>query len=296
MAQARPLRRLPGLSRTQESMARGPLPLDPVAPTPAIALVPLSQAAIRWALDRWSADSGTRGLSPGRAESDRQRQQRLERELEEARRLGHWFTEEDRQLLREHEARLAAERRGERLQQAGRTGTLALLALAWAVPLLWPLALVASLKVFPTTSRRLLLGLLALTGGTFLAAGLLVVQLGRQLAPPAQPPTPVLAPAADSLLGESLARRLLEACDYWLPQATNEDGSLTLRKGLYQSWNGRRVMVLPRPTWNGLSQVERQSLAAYLRRSGEAEAIHLGTVVSTSSLAGKSIRMEEQVW
>jgi len=35
-------------------------------------------------------------------ESPRQRQRRLERELEEARRLGHWFTDEDRQLVREH--------------------------------------------------------------------------------------------------------------------------------------------------------------------------------------------------
>ena len=36
-----------------------------------------------------------------------------------ARRLGHWYTEEDRQLVREHEARLASERRDGLLRKAG---------------------------------------------------------------------------------------------------------------------------------------------------------------------------------
>jgi hypothetical protein len=164
------------------------------------------------------------------------------------------------------------------------------------VPLLWPLALVAALKVFPATSRRLAFGLLALTGGTVLAAGVLVVQLGRQLAAPGPPLAPVLTAAADASQGESIARRLLQACDYWVPQATGGDGSPTFRKGLYQSLQGRRVMVLPRSTWTVLSRGERSALGAYLVQSGEAEAIHVGTVRPASSFAGNTLDPEMPVW
>jgi len=287
----------------------GSAPGQEIAAAPIAAanpLVPLSQAAIRWALGRRSPDAGASGWAGGRGESEHQRQGRLERELEEARRLGHWFTEEDRQLVREHEARLVAERRGELVRRGARSGTQALLVLACVVPLLWPVALVAALKVFPRTSRRLALGLLALSGGTFLAAGVLVVQLGRQLSAPDPTSTPALsaatqapqaaADASSSSEGASIARRLLQACDYWVPQATSEDGSLTFRKGLYQSWQGRRVMVLPRATWTVLSRSQRSALTQYLLQSGEAAAIHVGTVRPAASFAGNSVEPQELVW
>jgi hypothetical protein len=79
----------------------------------------------------------------------------LERELEEARRLGHWFTEEDRQLLREHEAEQARDRRNALLRRAGRNGAVGLMVAATLVPPLWPVAILAGVRAFPTTSRRL---------------------------------------------------------------------------------------------------------------------------------------------
>ena len=229
-------------------------------------------------------------------ENERQRQQRLERELEEARRLGHWFTEEDHQLVREHESRLAAERWQERLGQARRTGTVALMGLACVVPLFWPLALVAGWSTFPVTSRRLAFGLLALSGATFLGASALVVQLGRQLAVPPTPEPALLTPMADPEQGADVAGRLLQACDYWIPQARGDEGSVTYRKGLYQNWGGQSVMVLPRSTCALLSSSDRADLKAHLRRSGDATAIHLGTLQRLSGSEGQTIAVGETVW
>ena len=259
-------------------------------------LVPLSQAALAWAARRWpSQEAGTWPAGAG-GESERQRQQRLERELEEARRRGHWFTEEDHQLVREHEARLTTERWQERLGQARRTGTVALMGLACVVPLLWPLALVAGWSTFPVTSRRLAFGLLALSGATFLGAGVLVVQLGRQLTEPATPEPALLTPMADPQRGADLAGRLLQACDYWIPQARSDEGNVTYRKGLYQSWGGEPVMVLPRSTWALLSSSDRADLKAHLRRSGDAAAIHLGTLRRVGGFDGQTIDVGERVW
>jgi hypothetical protein len=100
-----------------------------------------------------------------------------ERDLEVARRLGYWHTEEDRQLLREHEAQLALARRTEVIDRATRVGTVGMLAAAWAIPPLWPVAIVASFRVFPRTSRRLLLGVLGVTGATVVGSGMVVHQV-----------------------------------------------------------------------------------------------------------------------
>lgn len=252
-----------------------------------------------------------RGVAAGSGqETPRQRQRRLERELEEARRLGHWFTEEDRQLLREHEARLAAERRGELARQAGRSGAVALLLLACVQPLLLPLAVVGGVKAFPRTSRRLGFALLGLTGVGLIGATVAMVQLGRTLGLPPGSAVSALAPttvprvspkqeAADSSassLGRSIAERLSRACDYWTLEGTSPDGTATYRKGLYRNWNGQPVMVLPRSTWNYLEGRERSALADHLSQERGIRAIHVGRVVPATAFAGNTITVDERVW
>lgn len=248
---------------------------------------------------------GGTGSIPSRVEGPRRRRRRLERELEEARRLGHWFTEEDRQLLREHEARLAADRRGELVRRAGRGGAVALLLLACVQPLLFPLAVMGGVKAFPRTSRRIGLALLGLAGVGLIGATVALVQVGRSLLAPPEGLVPVLAPAAaprggaDSAaasLGRDIAERLSRACDYWTLEGTSPDGTGTYRKGLYRRWNGQSVMVLPRSTWSYLSDWERRALADHLRGVGEVQAIHVGQVVPSSAFAGNTIKVEERVW
>jgi len=246
-------------------------------------------------------------------ESPRQRQRRLERELEEARRLGHWFTEEDRQLVREHEARLAAERRGELVRQAGRSGAVALLLMACVQPLLWPLAVMGGVKAFPRTSRRLGIALLGLTGVGLIGATVALTQMGRSLLTPPEPTVPALAPApsvsrdsdpsdpglpqpAGSSLGRTIAERLSRACDYWTLEGTSPDGTATYRKGLYRSWNGQPVMVLPRSTWIYLDGRERKALADYLAQERGIQAIHVGRVVPSTAFTGNTITVDERVW
>jgi hypothetical protein len=243
-------------------------------------------------------------------EAPRQRQRRLERELEEARRLGRWFTEEDRQLLREHEARLSAERRGELVRQAGRKGAVALLLLACVQPLLLPLAVVGGVKAFPRTSRRLGFALLGLTGVGLIGATVALVQMGRSLLTPPQSAVPTLAPAtvprvspapgaaerSESSLGLAIAERLSRACDYWTLEGSSPDGSATYRKGLYRSWNGQPVMVLPRSTWSYLDGRERSALADHLAQDRGIRAIHVGRVVPSTTFDGNTITVDERVW
>jgi len=123
-----------------------------------------------------AGDRLTGGLSPV---SSLQR----ERELEEARRLGRWETEEDRRLVREHEARVV-------LGKAGRTGAVGLVVVAWCVPLLWPVALVGSLRLFPRTTRRVLLSVVATGALGVVGLALLVGQVTRLVLPPAAPEAP----------------------------------------------------------------------------------------------------------
>ncbi|MFM7267701.1 MAG: hypothetical protein ACKOZT_03815 [Cyanobium sp.] len=221
----------------------------------------------------------------------------LEQELELARRLGHWYTEEDRQLVREHEVRLATERQEALVRKVGRGGAIALIVVSTALPLLWPLAILAGVKAFPSTSRRLGVALAIGAGVSLITAGVVVVQLGRALLAPE--PVPALSsgdtPATPDL-GSDVAARLERATDYWSLEGTSADGTATWRKGLYQLRDGRPLMVLPRSSWLLLSATERRALAAHARRERGVQAVYVGRVVPASGFQGNTITVEEQVW
>lgn len=221
----------------------------------------------------------------------------LEQELELARRLGHWYTEEDRQLVREHEARLATEQRDALVRKAGRGGAIALIVASTTLPLLWPLAILAGVKAFPSTSRRLGVALAIGAGVSLITAGVVVVQLGRALLAP--DPVPALSSGDTSTnldLGSDVAARLERATDYWSLEGTSADGTATWRKGLYQLRDGRPVMVLPRSSWLLLSATERRALAAHVRSDRGIQALYVGRVVSASGFQGNTIEVQEQVW
>lgn len=220
-------------------------------------------------------------------------------ELEEARRLGRWHTAEDQALVREHEARLAAEGRAATLRVAGRRGSVALLVVALFVPLLWPLAIAGSFLAFPRTSRRLLLGLVALGAASALALTLL---LGQVLRGDGEPPVAPLPPAASwgetatPGLGERLADRLEREADYWEYVAPAQEGPGMLRKGVFRTWEGRPVMVIPRASWQALSPGERRALADHLRLERGVEAIHVGRLMPSTRFQGQAIAVEQRVW
>jgi hypothetical protein len=249
----------------------------------------------------------------------------LERELEEARRLGHWFTEEDRQLLREHEAEQARDRRNALLRRAGRNGAVGLMVAATLVPPLWPVAILAGVRAFPTTSRRLGAALAISAGVALVGTGAVVVQVGRSLLAP-ETATPVLssAPVGSSeasapqgfgsnagswgqgasglegvegaRLGRDLATRLEGATDYWTLEGRSPDGTATWRKGLYQRRDGATVMVLPGSSWALLGPRERRALAEHVRAERDVRAIHVGRIVAASGFDGNTIQVGERVW
>jgi hypothetical protein len=235
----------------------------------------------------------------------------LERELEEARRLGHWFTEEDRQLLREHEAEQARGRRDALLQRAGRSGAVGLMVVATVLPPLWPVAILAGVKAFPATSRKLGAALAITAGVGLIGTGVVVVQVGRSLlTPEADPPAalrsapradPVASPAEEigataEGLGRDLARRLEAATDYWTLEGRSPDGTATWRKGLYQQRNGATVMVMPRSSWALLAPRQRRALAEHVRAERDVTAIHVGRIVAASGFDGTTIEVGERVW
>jgi hypothetical protein len=225
------------------------------------------------------------------------RRRQLVAELEEARRLGRWHTAEDEALVREHEARLVAERRAQVLQTARRRGTVGLLVLAWFVPLLWPVAIVGSFVVFPRTSRRLLVALLGLGAASLLALVLVVGQWlrGDQPATTALPSSE-LRQEASGELGRAIAERLVREADYWDPVSLSGDGAGLLRKGVFRQWGGRPVMVIPRASWQALTAQERRALAEYVRFERGVEAVHVGRVGPSSRFQGNAITVEERVW
>lgn len=116
------------------------------------------------------------------------------RDLEVAQRLGHWHTQEDEQLLREHEAQQAQERRDQALKQMGQQGALVLLAAAWVLPMLWPFAILGGIKAFPRTSRRIGYGVAGASGVGLIFTALLLARLNTAPQPPLPPRD--LAPAA----------------------------------------------------------------------------------------------------
>ena len=93
---------------------------------------------------------------------ERDRLNRLERELEEARRDGRWLSDDERaELAAERDA--ALQRRDAELRQ--RRLLLTLLVISVLLPPLWPVALgLTAYLLFPRTTRRLTLAALALTG------------------------------------------------------------------------------------------------------------------------------------
>lgn len=227
------------------------------------------------------------------------RRNQLLAELEEARRLGRWHTAEDQALVREHEARLAAEGRAASLRLVRRRGTVALLVVAWFVPLLWPLAIAGSFLVFPRTSRRLLVGLVALGAASALALTLLLTQWLRGDGGPPQTPLPPASrwgEAAAPGLGERLAHRLEREADYWEFVTPAQEGPGLLRKGVFRRWQGREVMVIPRASWQALSPSERRALAEHQRFERGVEAIHVGRLEPSTRFQGQRIAVEERVW
>jgi hypothetical protein len=254
------------------------------------------------------ARSALRGLAQGleavrseaaeRSARPEDRHAQLTAELEQAQRLGRWHTAEDEALVRQHEAQLAAEQRSRWLHRVGRNTAVAMLVVTWIVPVLWPAAIVGSFLLFPRTSRRVLLGLLGLGFASLLAIALVVGQWLRgdepAGAPALQPSAQEPSGAAD--LGRSIADRLVREADYWEVMTPSGEGAGMLRKGVFRSWGGRPVMVIPRSSWQALTRREQRALADHVRFERGVEAIHVGRIGPSDRFQGQAITVEERVW
>jgi hypothetical protein len=105
------------------------------------------------------------------APADAGRPRQLERELEEARRLGRWLSDDEREALAEADQR-AVQRQLE--QQRQRRSLLLLVGVCLLLPPFWPLALgLIAYLLFPHTTRKVTIVLAALA-----ALGVLALVVG----------------------------------------------------------------------------------------------------------------------
>lgn len=115
------------------------------------------------------------GIAAPLAGPDVQRQLQLESELEEARRLGRWLSDEEREQIARERALLDQRFLQE---QRRRRSLLLLLAVCLLLPPFWPLAVgLMAYLVFPRTTRTLtiVLAVLAVVGVVLLVAALIAL-------------------------------------------------------------------------------------------------------------------------
>jgi len=115
------------------------------------------------------------GIAAPLARSDGQRQLQLESELEEARRLGRWLSDDEREQIARERA-LLDQRFAQ--EQRRRRSLLLLLAVCLLLPPFWPLAVgLTAYLIFPRTTRTLtiVLAVLAVVGVVLMLAALIAL-------------------------------------------------------------------------------------------------------------------------
>lgn len=95
--------------------------------------------------------------------------------------------------------------------------------------------------------------------------------------------------------GKRIASHLEENCDYWQVDHYNPDGTVSVSKGIYTEWGNKRAMLIPRQSWDSLSQSKRDSLTTYLEREGIQQII-VGEVQPSQVHNRNTITVDETVW
>ena len=64
--------------------------------------------------------------------------------------------------------------------------------------------------------------------------------------------------------GKVIAEKLEEDSDYWHIVKMNPDGTASVSKSIYMEWGGERVVMLPRASWETLSETDQAALVKYV--------------------------------
>lgn len=181
--------------------------------------------------------------------------------------------------------------------------SLILLAAAWLIPFLWPFAIGGTIGMFPKTSKKIGIGALALAGVAILAVtangNLQSNEQNKQEESAStsqaveEQPSAIAEPNNN---GNRIADRLEEECNYWGIDSYNPDGTATISKSIYTTWGGRNVMMIPRDSWNELSNKERSDLASYVAQSRGVTSIIVGEVRPSDKTGRNTLTVDETVW
>lgn len=97
--------------------------------------------------------------------------------------------------------------------------------------------------------------------------------------------------------GQVIADKLEEDSDYWHIVKMNPDGTASVSRSIYMEWGGERVMMIPRSSWETLSDPDQKALAKYVSTEEGARKIIVGEIRQSESMPGRNtLSVDKTVW
>jgi hypothetical protein len=97
--------------------------------------------------------------------------------------------------------------------------------------------------------------------------------------------------------GKAIAEKLEEDSDYWHIVKMNPDGTASVSKSIYMEWGGERVVMIPRTSWESLSEIDQEALIKYVSTEEGAKKIIIGEIRQSESMPGRNtLSVDKTVW
>ena len=97
--------------------------------------------------------------------------------------------------------------------------------------------------------------------------------------------------------GKAIADKLEEDSDYWHIVRMNPDGTASVSKSIYMEWGGKQVVMIPRSSWETLSDPDQKALAKYVSTEEGAKKIIVGEIRQSETMPGRNtLSVDETVW
>jgi hypothetical protein len=97
--------------------------------------------------------------------------------------------------------------------------------------------------------------------------------------------------------GKTIAEKLEEDSDYWHIVKMNPDGTASVSKSIYMEWGGEQVVMIPRSSWETLSDPDQKALAKYVSTEEGTKKIIVGEIRQSQTMPGRNtLSVDETVW
>jgi len=97
--------------------------------------------------------------------------------------------------------------------------------------------------------------------------------------------------------GKAIADKLEGDSDYWHIVKMNPDGTASVSKSIYMEWGGEQVAMIPRSSWEALSDSDKKALAKYVSTEEGVKKIIVGEIRQSETMPGRNtLSVDETVW